>query len=100
LHFYGSPAVQGQIMKVIRITLYSVSLKIGMNLTRYVADQIIDPALDTLVVRIDSDDGLTGWGEACSAPPYYLPELSASARAGVIHVAPLTRGRSGFCITR
>jgi hypothetical protein len=28
-------------MKVVRITLYSVPLKIGMNLTRYVADQII-----------------------------------------------------------
>ena len=80
-------------MKVTRITLYSVPLKIGMNLTRYVADQIIEPELDTLVVRIDSDDGLTGWGEACSAPPYYLPELSAGARAGAIHVAPLILGQ-------
>ena len=49
-------------MKVVRITLYSVPLKIGMNLTRYVADQIIDPALDTLVVKIESDNDLTGWG--------------------------------------
>lgn len=80
-------------MKVVRITLYSVPLKIGMNLTRYVADQIIDPALDTLVVKIESDNDLTGWGEACSAPPYYLPELSAGARAGAIHVAPLILGQ-------
>ena len=76
-------------MKISRITLYSVPLDIGMNLTRYVADQIIEPRLDTLIVKLDTDDGLTGWGEACSAPPYYLPELSAAAPAGVIHVAPL-----------
>ena len=35
------------IMKVTRITLYSVPLSIGMNLTRYVAGQIIDPAIDS-----------------------------------------------------
>ena len=80
-------------MKVTRIILYSVPLDIAMNLTRYVSDQVIHPTLDTLVVKIDTDSGLTGWGEACYAPPYYLPELSASAQGGVIHVAPLILGQ-------
>ena len=80
-------------MKITRITLYFVPLSININLTRYVANQIIRPKLDTLVVRIDTNNGLTGWGEACSAPPYYLPELSSGARDGIVHVAPLILGQ-------
>ncbi len=80
-------------MRIERITLYSVPIDVGMELTRYVASQSIDPALDTLVVRIETDSGLIGWGEVCSAPPYYLPELSAGAREGIRHVAPLVLGR-------
>src|SRR5262249_54301779 len=49
----------------------------------------IHPTLEALVVRMETDAGLTGWGESCSAPPYYLPELSAGARAGIAHVVPL-----------
>jgi cis-L-3-hydroxyproline dehydratase len=79
-------------MKIVRIVLYSVPIKIGMSLTRYVADQIIDPQLTTVIVRIDTDDGLSGWGESCSAPSYYLPELSSGTRDGIIHVAPLVLG--------
>ncbi len=80
-------------MRITRITLYSVPIDVGMELTRYVASQTIDPALDVLVVRIDTDAGLTGWGEVCSAPPYYLPELSAGAREGIVYVAPVVLGR-------
>ncbi len=44
-----------------KVIFYLVPLKIGMNLNRYVADKITDAALDTLVVKIDCDDDLTGW---------------------------------------
>ncbi len=80
-------------MRIIRITLYSVPIDVGMELTRYVASQTMDPALDVLVVKIETDTGLAGWGEVCSAPPYYLPELSAGAREAILHVAPLALGR-------
>lgn len=80
-------------MRIAWITLYSVPIDVGMELTRYVASQSINPALDVLVVKIECDDGLTGWGEVCSAPPYYLPELSAGAREGIRHVAPVVLGR-------
>ena len=80
-------------MHINRITLYSIPINVGMELTRYVSSQFIDPALDTLVVKIETDDGLIGWGEVCSAPPYYLPELSAGAREGIRHVSPVVLGR-------
>ncbi|MEO1192074.1 MAG: mandelate racemase/muconate lactonizing enzyme family protein [Pseudomonadota bacterium] len=80
-------------MRIAQITLYSLPIEVGMELTRYVASQAIDPALDVLVVKIETDGGLIGWGEVCSAPPYYLPELSAGAREGICHVSPLVLGR-------
>lgn len=80
-------------MRIERISLFSVPIDVGMELTRYVTSQSIDPALDVLVVKIESDDGQVGWGEVCSAPPYYLPELSAGAREGIRHVAPVVLGR-------
>ena len=80
-------------MRIARITLFSIPIDVGMELTRYVANQSIDPDLDVLVVKIETDDGLVGWGEVCSAPPYYLPELSAGAREGIRYVAPVVLGR-------
>ncbi len=80
-------------MRIERITLYSVPIDVGMELTRYVATQAINPALDVLVVKVETDTGLIGWGEVCSAPPYYLPELSAGAREGIRHISPVVLGR-------
>ena len=80
-------------MIIERLTIYSVPIDVGMELTRYVSSQAIDPALDVLVVKLETSDGQTGWGEVCSAPPYYLPELSAGAREGIRHVAPVVLGR-------
>ena len=80
-------------MRVTRITLYTVPLHTEMNLTRYVATQIVPPRLHALIVRIDTDTGLTGWGESTSAPAYYLPELTAGAEAGIAHVVPLLLGQ-------
>ncbi len=80
-------------MRIERLSLFSVPIDVGMELTRYVASQSINPSLDVLVVKIETDDALTGWGEVCSAPPYYLPELSAGAREAIVHVAPVVLGR-------
>ncbi len=63
-------------MKVSRITLYWVSLDVGTNLTRYAADQSRF-SIETMIVRLETDDGLVGWGESCSAPSYYLPGIAS-----------------------
>jgi len=86
-------------MKVSKITFYSVSLDTGTNLTRYVADGSRSP-LETMIVRMETDDGLIGWGESCSAPSYYLPELAAATFGGAIHVAPLILNRDPHQIRR
>src|SRR5262249_20255582 len=74
-------------MKLSKITFYSVPLDAGTNLTRYVVGQ--NSTLEALIVRMETDDGLVGWGESCSAPSYYLPELPAATLGGAVHAAPL-----------
>ena len=81
-------------MHIARLSLYAVPIDVGMELTRYVTSQSINPPLDIVVVKLETKCGLVGWGEVCSAPPYYLPELSAGARAGICYVAPLVLGRA------
>jgi len=80
-------------MRIARLTLYSVPIHIDANLTRYGTAQVLHPKLKAIIVRLEADGGLTGWGEVCSAPPYYLPEVSAGAQEGIVHVAPLILGQ-------
>jgi len=39
-------------------------------------------------VRIDTDLGVTGWGEVCPLGPFYLPAFGQGARAGLYELAP------------
>ena len=43
---------------------------------------------DSTVVRVDTDAGITGWGEACPLGPFYLPSYARGVRAGIEELAP------------
>ena len=60
-------------MKVSRITLYSVSLDVGTNLTRYAADQSRF-SIETMIVRLETDDGLVGWENPVRRRPIICPD--------------------------
>jgi L-alanine-DL-glutamate epimerase-like enolase superfamily enzyme len=49
-------------------------------------------ATDSLVVALDSDEGLTGWGEMAVITPAYADSFASGARAGVEDLAPLLLG--------
>jgi hypothetical protein len=69
-------------MKVSRITLYSVSLDVGTNLTRYAADQSRF-SIETMIVRLElTMDWLDGrvlfgavllFARNCQLPPSEVP---------------------------
>ena len=44
--------------------------------------------LDSTIIRIDTDDGLSGWGEACPWGHTYLPAHGPGVRAGLGVLAP------------
>lgn len=45
-------------------------------------------ALDSTLVEVVTDDGLTGWGETCPLGPVYQPHHALGARAGLEQIAP------------
>ena len=56
----------------------------------YPVAQAIDGDIDTVVARIETDTGLSGWGEVCTIP-HYLPAYSAG-------VVPAVRDMSSVLI--
>lgn len=61
-------------MKITRVSLWHVPLT--SHETYYMADGKTCDTVESVVIRIDSTDGISGWGEVCPIPHY----LSAYAR--------------------
>src|SRR3954451_14995825 len=51
-------------------------------------------ALDSTIVEVVSDTGISGWGETCPVGPTYAPAHAAGARAALSEMAPGLIGRS------
>jgi L-alanine-DL-glutamate epimerase-like enolase superfamily enzyme len=49
--------------------------------------------LDSTVVALDTDGGVTGWGEMATISPRYADAFASGARAGVADLAPLVLGQ-------
>ena len=49
-------------------------------------------SLDSTIIRIDTDEGLSGWGEACPWGHTYLPAHGPGVRAGLGMLAPAMLG--------
>lgn len=47
---------------------------------------------DSLIVRLETDDGITGWGEMAPLGAFYDPAFAAAARVGFLELAPLLIG--------
>ena len=47
---------------------------------------------DSTVVAVDTDAGLTGWGEVCPLGPAYLPAYANGVRAGIAELGPQLLG--------
>ena len=48
--------------------------------------------LDSTILRLDTDEGLVGWGEGCPWGSTYLPAFAGGIRAGVAELAPAVLG--------
>ena len=38
---------------------------------------------DSTLVEVETDAGVTGWGEVCPLGPFYLPAYGPGARTGI-----------------
>lgn len=76
-------------MKITRIALWHVPLT--SHTTYYMSDGKTCDTVDSVVLRIDTDSGLCGWGEVCPIP-HYLPAYARGVLPALEDMAPVLLG--------
>ena len=74
-------------MKITRITARKVDLPLHEGSYKWSGGKSVD-VFDSTIVGVETDTGLTGWGEVCPLGPFYLPAYAAGVRSGIKELAP------------
>src|SRR5437588_11035218 len=74
-------------MKIRRISAYRVELPLHEGTYQWSGGKSVD-VFDSTVVEVETDAGLTGYGEVCPLGPFYLPAYAAGVRAGIAELGP------------
>ena len=76
-----------QNMQITKITAYRVSLPLFEGSYKWSGGNFVD-VFDSTIVAVETDAGITGYGEICPLGPAYLPAYAAGARTGIAELAP------------
>ncbi|MBS1708807.1 MAG: mandelate racemase/muconate lactonizing enzyme family protein [Armatimonadetes bacterium] len=74
-------------MKITAVRAYQVDLPLHEGSYKWSGGKSVS-VFDSTVVEVETDQGITGWGEVCPLGPFYLPAYAAGVRAGIIELAP------------
>ena len=74
-------------MKIASIAVYRVELPVGEGSYNWSNENSVS-IFDSTVVAVETDAGVTGWGEVCPLGSAYLPSYPAGARVGIQELAP------------
>jgi len=80
-------------MRIARIAAYKVDLPLREGSYKWSGGKAVT-VFDSTVVRIDTDTGITGFGEVCPLGPFYLPAYANGVRAGIAELGPHLLGES------
>ena len=78
-------------MRIAGIRVWRVELPLLEGRYGWSNDNYVE-LFDSTVVALDTDAGLTGWGEVCPLGPAYLPAYANGARAGIREIGPALIG--------
>ncbi|TPN38837.1 mandelate racemase [Mesorhizobium sp. B2-3-3] len=73
-------------MRIQSIKVYQVLLPVKGGAYRMASDTVRN--LDSTLVEVTTEDGLSGWGETCPIGPVYQPQHALGARAAIAEMAP------------
>ena len=76
-------------MKIKRLSLWYIPLT--SHEAYYMAEGKTCDTVETVVVRVDTDTGLSGWGEVCPIP-HYLPAYARGVAPALTELAPVLLG--------
>ena len=74
-------------MKITSISTYQVNLPLKEGSYNWSGGKSVS-VFDSTIVRVETDEGLIGYGEVCPLGPYYLPAYANGARSGIKELAP------------
>lgn len=74
-------------MKITRISAYQVDLPLREGSYKWSGGKSVN-VFDSTVVAVETDAGITGYGEVCPLGPFYLPAYAAGCRTGIAELAP------------
>ncbi len=86
-------------MKITRISAYQVDLPLHEGSYKWSGGKSV-AVFDSTVVSVETDAGITGWGEVCPLGPAYLPAYASGVRAGLAELAPQLLGESPLELAR
>ena len=69
-------------MKISKISVYQVDLPLKEGSYNWSGGKSVQ-VFDSTVVKIETDEGITGHGEVCPLGPVYLPAYAEGARSGI-----------------
>jgi L-alanine-DL-glutamate epimerase-like enolase superfamily enzyme len=74
-------------MKITRILAYQVDLPLHEGSYKWSGGKSVE-VFDSTVTAIETDAGITGFGEVCPLGPIYLPAYAQGVRAGIRELGP------------
>src|SRR6266566_131376 len=80
-------------MKINRIKAYQVNLPLHEGSYKWSGGKSVT-VFDSTVVEIETDAGITGYGEVCPLGPFYLPAYANGVRAGLKELGPHLLGEN------
>ena len=66
-------------MKITKITAWQVDLPLHEGNYKWSGGKSVD-VFDSTLVRVETDAGVTGYGEACPLGPVYLPSYAKACQ--------------------
>jgi L-alanine-DL-glutamate epimerase-like enolase superfamily enzyme len=84
-------------MKIDRITVWHLDLPLAKPYWLS-GGRLKFERLDSTIVRLDTDEGVHGWGEGCPWGSTYLPAFGRGIRAGLEELAPVVLGSDPRCL--
>lgn len=74
-------------MKITRIFAHRVELPLHEGTYKWSGGKSVS-VFDSTIVGVETDTGLTGYGEVCPLGPFYLPAYAEGVRAGLRELGP------------
>jgi len=79
-------------MRITRIMAYKAALPLHEGTYKWSGGKAVT-VFDSTVVQVDTDVGVTGYGEVCPLGPFYLPAYANGVRAGIAELGPHLLGQ-------